>query len=131
MNTPALLYFLALMLFLLWVTAPVVYSDRLVPDGSAGCARGPVVFIRPGRRGDRGLLMHERTHVKQWWRSAGLMSLRYKFSRTHRLAYEVEAYREQARHYPEDRRRVFAEFIASSYDLNVTADQAEALLRKA
>lgn len=128
MQVETIIYVAALALFALWVTAPVIYSDALVPDGKAGCARGPVVFIRPGRRDDRGLLMHERTHVKQWWRSAGLFTLRYAWSRSFRLAAEVQAYREQARHYPEDRRMVFAEMIATGYGLGVTTEQAYALL---
>ena len=45
----------------------IFYSDRLVPENSGACARGPFIFIRETKRGDKGLLEHERLHVKQWF----------------------------------------------------------------
>jgi hypothetical protein len=113
----------------------VFYTNFAVPKGSAGCARGPLIFIRPEYKGDAGLLAHERVHVRQWLRTIytlGLLhSLRYLLSDDYRLACEVEAYREQARHYPDDRLRVFAWFISRDYGLSITADEAYAKLKAA
>jgi hypothetical protein len=105
------------------------YTNFGVPRGSAGCARGPVVFIRPEYRDDRGLYEHELTHVKQWFRTLGLHSFLYLLSDRYKLACEVEAYREQDKHYAEDRRALFAKFIAQDYDLDITQDEALALLQ--
>jgi hypothetical protein len=111
----------------------VFYTNRFVPTGSAGCARGPLVFIRPEYKGDAGLLAHERVHVWQWFRtiySLGVVhSLLYLFSDSYRLACEVEAYREQAKHYPDDRTPLFAGFISRDYGLSISAVDALKKLR--
>lgn len=122
-------YLIPIALFFLWAWAPVVYTDRWWRSATThGCARGPVVFIRPAYRGDSGLLAHERVHVKQWWRTLGLHSFAYPWSRGYRLEAEVEAYQEQAKHYSDDRRMLFAQFVAERYDLRVSVLQAYALL---
>lgn len=129
MTSTTLYILLGVALFALLALAPVIYSDRLVPAGAAGCARGPLVFIRPTSWNDAGLLAHERVHVRQWWRTLGLHSILYLISHHYRLNAEVRAYREQAKHYPDDRRMVFAQFIAEKYGLSVTVLQAYALLK--
>ena len=50
----------------------VVYANRFVKAGFAGCTKGPVIFIRPEYRSDRGLLEHERVHARQWLRQGDL-----------------------------------------------------------
>lgn len=101
----------------------IFYTDRFVPDGHAGCARGPFIFIRPQHKGDAGLLAHEKVHVRQWWRTLGLHSLRYLFSRRYRLKAEVEAYREQLKHSPGNE-AVYAVLITARYGLNITITEA-------
>lgn len=108
----------------------IFYTACFVQPGFAATTRGPLVFIRPEYRQDIGLLEHERVHVRQWLRTLGLHSLLYAVSKAYRLGSEVEAYREQARHYQDDRRPLFAEFIAYNYGLDITADVALKLLRK-
>ena len=108
----------------------VFYTNRFVPKGSAGCARGPVILIRPEYRGDAGLLAHERVHVWQWLRTLGMHSFMYLLSDRYKLACEVEAYQEQAKHYPDDRTTRFAIYIADDYGLTVTAHAALKLLRE-
>lgn len=108
----------------------IFYTDRFVPEGSAGCARGPVVFIRPQFEGkDEGLFWHELCHVSQWWRMLGLgHSLLYTFSKRYRLRCEVEAYAVQARYYPDYRLPLFAKFISRDYGLDIETVVALGLL---
>lgn len=137
----------------------VIYSDRLVPAPHAGCTRGPMIFIRPAYRDDQGLLAHERVHVRQWlagilvaaalalalWLAVpgwavlaqsvavvglGLHPLVRLVSRRYRLWSEVEAYREQLKHYPIDHSMLFAVFLAERYGLGVSVDSALQLLKE-
>ena len=131
-----------------------IYTDKL-PANVGGRATGPIVRIRPKYKDDRGIHEHELVHVRQWYTGlliglaiAALMyfngidgwplailvgamlhplattSKRYTFWK------EVVAYREQAKHYPDDRRLLFAGFIFQNYGLNVTTEQAYAALIK-
>lgn len=106
----------------------VFYTDRVVPDNAAGCAFGPFIFIRPAYKNDAGLLAHEQVHVAQFFRTFGLLIPLYWLSDSYRLAAEVEAYREQAKHYTVDKTWVFAEFIASRYSLDISKEAAHQLL---
>ena len=106
----------------------VFYTDRLIPQQFAGCARGPVIFIRPKYKNDKGLLEHEKVHVRQFWRTLGLHGPIYKFSKSYRLKCELEAYSVQLRYSPNSA-DAFAKFIAEKYDLDITqAEAKEALL---
>ena len=131
-----------------------VYTDSL-DDGVGGTTKGPLIFIRPQYKDDVGIHKHEEVHVTQWYAGFGIglaiaaamyfnaidgyplaillgmvlhplatTSKRYTFWK------EVVAYREQAKHYPEDRRLLFASFIATNYGLSVTIEQAYAALMK-
>lgn len=107
------------------------YTDFGVPDGSAACARGPVILIRPKYEADEGIYRHEFEHVKQSF--MGLIvahALLYLFWAPYRLWAEVEAYEVQARHYPDDRLPKFAKFIATKYGLDVSEAEALRLLRE-
>ena len=57
-----------------FLPAIVLYTDKGIPERFAGYTRGIVVRIRPEYRNDKGLLMHELTHVKQNYRSFFLHS---------------------------------------------------------
>lgn len=96
------------------------YTDKYVPEPFAGKQRWFCIFIRPQYCADRGLLEHEKVHVSQWWRF---------WKRLTKLEREVEAYREQAKWYDSDKIPMFAMFIATRYGLNITAVDAEKLLR--
>jgi hypothetical protein len=110
----------------------IFFTDALVPDGFEGYAFGPLAFIRPRRRDDAGLIAHEETHVEQFWRLPIIHSIRYRWDADYRLACELEAYRVQLTHSLADWRQadaaLFAEFIATKYDLEITAEAALALL---
>jgi hypothetical protein len=100
----------------------VFYTDRLIPDRFAGTTFGPFVFIRPNYKNDAGLLNHELTHVKQFWKNP-LMVLLYQFSKTYRLRYEAEAYKTQLEYAP-GRLDLFAGYLVNNYNLQITLDQA-------
>jgi len=106
---------------------PVIYCN-LMPERFAGYTIGPIILIRPKYRDDAGLLAHEKVHVRQWMKNP-LMGLWYLFSKDSRLAYEVEAYREQLKHYKDDKSATFARFISEDYGLEITPYQAQALLK--
>ncbi len=111
--------------------ALVIYTDRL-PEGFAGMAIAMIVRIRPKFKGDEGLLQHELTHVKQSYRLLILFqSLLYLLDDDYRFHAEVEAYRKQLQ-YSQDRDAdvdLFAWFISTKYDLNVSKEAAAVFLK--
>jgi len=136
---------------------PLTFFVKTLPPNVGGCANGPVIRILESHRNDEGLYRHELEHVKQWFSLAvlsvplayalihfGLVdfiglavlplafhTVLYKLSTAYRLWCEVSAYKVQALYYPDDRRPLFAEFIAGYYGLNITTKQAlDALNRK-
>ena len=107
----------------------VFYVDSL-PEKVGGRANGPIIRILKKHRGDEGMYRHELVHVKQWVRTFGLHPVMYALSKSYRLRAEVEAYREQAKCYPEDRSQLFAYFIAHRYGLSVSIAEALSLLKQ-
>lgn len=105
------------------------YTDRFIPSISRGCARGPLIFIRPQYKDDRGLLEHEKVHRKQWLRTIGIHPFLYLFSDKYKLRAEVEAFKEQAQWYADDRLPYFAKVIATKYELNVSEEDVLKLLK--
>jgi len=113
-----------------------IYTDNL-PDNFGGCANACVVRIRPKYRADAGIHAHEAEHVRQWWTGVligilvalaliaggALHPLAYLLPR-YRLWAEARAYHIQATHYPDDRTRLFAGFIATNYGLEITPGAA-------
>mgnify|MGYP000016941729 CR=1 FL=1 len=106
------------------------YTDRFIPSAARACAKGPFIFVRPQYRDDRGLLEHEKVHRSQWIRTLSLHSWLYLFVPEYKLAAEIEAFREQARWYDDDRLPYFAKIISTRYGLNVTEEAALKLLRE-
>lgn len=104
------------------MTWPLTFFVKSLPPGVGGCANGPVIRILEQYRNDRGIYEHELVHVRQWLFTLGIHSLLYLLVPAYKLWSEVQAYREQAKWYPDDRRPLFARFIAENYGLNV--DQA-------
>lgn len=101
----------------------VFYTDRFVPTGHAGAARGPVILIRPSHRDDRGLHAHELVHVALWFATLGTNALWYRLSTRYRFWAEALAYRTQLRYAP-GREDVFAYFLAERYGLTITFREA-------
>jgi len=108
----------------------IFYTDKFVPEGFAGCTRGPFIFIRPEYKHDKGLLEHEKVHRWQWLTTLGLHSLLYLFVPGYRLDSELDAYRVQAAYYPDDRLPLFAHYIATKYGLDVSEEDALEMLRE-
>lgn len=108
-----------------WLT---FYTDRFIPEKFGGMCVAILIFIRPKYRDDIGLLRHEETHRRQWLLTIGLYTVLYPLCRRFRQWAEVEAYREQLKHYPDDRSWRLAEFLATKYDLALTQAEAHRLL---
>jgi hypothetical protein len=78
----------------LWGFAPTltIYS-KILPGSIIGICLGPIVIIQKQYITDKGTLVHELEHCKQFWsRGLGLHFLRYCLSRQYRLRCEIEAY---------------------------------------
>lgn len=134
-----------------------LYTDNL-PPYVGGCANAFVVRIHPKYRNDFGIHAHEYEHVRQWyvgvllgilvaltvssihsawsvlWPHAliagcALHPIAYLLLPRYRLWAEARAYRVQSTYYPDDRRKLFAAFIATNYNLSVTVNEAESAIR--
>lgn len=108
----------------------VIYTDRLIPSRYDAYTIGPIVLIREHQVGNRGLLEHERVHVRQFWRTLGLVGLGRLISRRYRLACEVEAYREQLKWTGAHYAPLYAWYLVDNYDLDITHEQAMKELTK-
>ena len=104
----------------------IFYTSNIKHHGET---RGPVIFIKPQYQDDKGLHAHELTHVKQWFRTLGVHSILYLFSRLYRLKAEAEAYREQLKHYSDDRSALFAYYLANDYGFEISQEEAMRLLK--
>lgn len=117
--------------------ALILLGVKRLPKGSAGFTVGPIVLIKDGYEADIGLVEHELTHVRQFWWSFGLFLILYLLSKRYRFQAEVEAYRVQLYTYGLDPlgrdrlARLFANFIATRYSLDITRDEAYMALVRA
>ena len=131
----------------------LMFTTSTLPNGIGGVAVMFWTTVLDKYRDDTGLMMHELEHVKQFWRLALLSiplvillwglslplgfalwpvpahSLLYRVSKRYRLYCEVEAYRLQASSYPDDRRPIFAHYIANDYRLDIAPAAALKLLK--
>ena len=105
----------------------LIYTDNL-PANVGGRANGPVIRIKNKYRDDKGLLEHEKFHVRQWYFGLFIFhGLLYKFSDKYRFWSETQAYKEQLKYSPGNL-DLFASFISKNYGLNVSVDEAKAAL---
>lgn len=100
----------------------IVYT-RWLPKGVNGMFLLWIILIRAGHENSRDLLAHELVHREQF-RKDWLWPFKYLFSRKHRLAYEVEAYKEQMRVGGMSVDQA-ADLLSSLYFLNITKDEAK------
>lgn len=114
---------------MIWPPSLVIYTNN-IPTEHEAVTNGPVIRVRPSHKDDKGLLAHEKVHVKQWWLTLGIHSILYIFSKRYRLWAEVKAYKEQLKHYPDDRTELFAYFIATKYSLDIDKQDTLNLLRQ-
>lgn len=101
----------------------IIVTDRFIPKRFDAYTIGPLVLLRPNKRDDQGLIAHELEHVKQWWHNP-LMGLWYQFSKKSRYQYELAAYRAQLKISAGRDVHIFAGYLASNYNLDVTVEQA-------
>lgn len=115
----------------IYCPAIVFYTDYL-PADSRGCANGPIIRIHPQYKDDKGLLEHEAEHAHQWWKTLGLYSLLYLFSKKYRLWAEVAAYRVQLQYPPATDNPEYidnyAGAISRKYNLDITPEAVRKLL---
>lgn len=105
------------------------YTDRFIPSRFSGYSIGPVILIRPSAKQDVGLLEHEKTHRRQWLKTAGLHSFLYVLSKQYRLKAEAEAYAKQVEYTDSRPVDLFAFFICTKYGLSISEKEAkEAIL---
>ena len=111
--------------------AIVIYNDKLVPKEFGGYTRLFAIFLRNKYKTDEGLLQHELTHVKQFYRIPFLHSYLYKFSKKYRLKCEIEAYKVQLSYYLDKEKNIkwMSNAIAAKYKLNVSQNEIENMLR--
>ena len=102
----------------------IFYVDKL-PNGFAGKTNAFVIRILKSHKDDRGLLEHEKVHVKHFWRNP-LHGWFYRFSEDYRLKSEVEAYRVQYR-YGADL-NILADHLSSKYDIFISYTEAKELI---
>lgn len=86
--------------------AIVIYNDKLVPNGFGGYTRLFAIFLKNKYKTDEGLLQHELTHVKQFYRIPLLHSYLYMFSKKYRLKCEIEAYKVQLSYYTDKEKKI-------------------------
>jgi hypothetical protein len=138
------------------IPAYIRYTDDM-PAWMGGYAKWCYIAIRPKYRDDKGIHAHELEHVKQWWITsiiscallalwiwyagekfpywyslAGMVvfDLLHSTFQRFKLQLEVWAYRAQLKHYPDDRTKLFAGWIATKYGLEgITPEYAERLLK--
>jgi Flp pilus assembly protein TadB len=129
------------------------YTDKM-PDHVGGYARWFYIAIRPKYKDDLGIHAHEKEHVRQWWvltivccaliagachilgqpyhyaaLGAAVHSLLYKFVRPYRQWAEVEAFKEQLKHYEPHYLPNMARRLSRGYGLKITQEEAERLLQ--
>ena len=97
--------------------ALVFYTDK-IKEGFGGVTNGPIVRIRKKYENtDEGLLQHELTHVKQWYRTLMTHPIWYGLSQSYRLNAEIEAYKKQASYYRYDASGWMIDALCTKYGL--------------
>ena len=110
----------------------VIYNDKLVPEKFGGITRCMFIFMKSKYRADDGLLQHELTHVKQFYRTLGFSLIMYALSKNYRFSAEVEAYKAQSEYYKNKELSYnwMVDSLTTKYDLDITKEQALEALRK-
>lgn len=136
-----------------------IFTDKFIPERFGALNLGPFSLVRNKYKDDMGVIAHENLHTLQWLKLAAIgpvsgvvvyfanieiaqpyllaimlvpalfHGLLYKFSDWYRLKSEVAAYKEQQKHYADDRTDGFADYLITKYDLNLTKEDAVKGLR--
>lgn len=108
----------------------VIFTDLFVPKEFDGYTYLCFALIRPQYKNDKGLIEHEKTHVKQFWKAPFIHGLLYRFSDVYRLKSEVEAYRAQIKVEANPNVYRYATMLSKNYGLKLTVNDAKELLEK-
>lgn len=105
----------------------IFYVDS-ISKNRAGVSYGLFVKILKEYKNDEGLIQHELTHCRQFYRTLFIHGVLYKFWSHYRYISEVEAYAVQLKYYKEERINclslVYGKSIAVNYNLDVTRYQS-------
>ncbi len=112
-----------------FLPAFVFYTRKFIPDNCLGIAKCMCVFILPDCRNDKGVLVHELTHVWQFYRLPIIGSWLSLLSTKYRLKCEVEAYKKQLEYEPENI-DAYAKLLYTKYDFNISVEEAKNLLKE-
>jgi len=107
----------------------VVFTNFLIPKKFSGYTILCFALVRPEFKYDVGLVEHEKTHVKQFWKLPFIHGILYRFSKKYRLSCEVEAYREQSKHYDAPNIKALATRLVEDYGLDLGIQDAIELLK--
>ena len=113
-----------------FLPAIILFTNKFISDRFAGYNYGIINIIRPDYQRDEGLITHELTHTKQFYRTLGLSEILRLFSKIPCLKkigyyyifkYECEAYAEQLKKYStknlDKNLELFAFFVSTKYGL--------------
>lgn len=112
----------------------IIPISTFIPKRFAAVVFAFIIFVRPAYKNNQALIEHEKVHVRQFWRTFCTHPIWYNFNKAYRLRSEVEGYavqikvRETLGKSPDFER--YAKYISKHYNLDVSAEEAEALLRE-
>lgn len=110
----------------------IIPLSTFIPKRFSAYVFGFIIFVRPAYRNNIPLIEHEKVHVRQFWTTLCTHGIWYQFSKSYRLRSEVEGYAVQIKKRQElgksPRFDDYAGFIADHYNLDVTLEEAKALL---
>ena len=112
----------------------VFYTSKYISDifvGSKFAARtyGFIIVIKDTHKDDRGLLEHEKEHVRQFWKNPLFFGLKYLLSKSFRLQMEVEAYKVQMKYSRPGSESTFANYIISKYNLGLGVKDTDRVIK--
>ena len=82
-----------------WIFPVLIFYTKRLLNGKDGYCYILFICIHPDNKTDKGLLMHELTHVKQWYRTFGFHTILYYTSKKYRDKAEQEANTIQMEYY--------------------------------
>lgn len=122
--------------FVYSVLPTVVFYNNVITKkfNRHGVAVGNLVFINKAYKNDEGLLQHELTHVKQFYKYMIIPFCILGYTNKYKLKFEVEAYKVQLGYCSKELKEYYlnkyAELIANTYGLPISKAEAILLLRK-
>ena len=117
-----------------FIPVPIFWTEKTLKDWQGGYSVGFFCVIRPKyrERGDEGIVQHELTHCKQFYKRFPLHGLLYRFNDTYRMNAECEAYAVQLKNYPERAANFgwMVDAMATKYNLKFSRDFIEIEFRR-